>query len=103
MNSEAMQKPVADQCADDVNRRVADETETIAPYDLARQVAADAASSSTSVMVVRLLKYGPAVGCNNITRGTFRSRIGVSDRDGSACCSKRECGRAAYPRRGTRD
>ena len=37
MNSEAMQKPVADQGADDADRCVADETETTAPYDLARQ------------------------------------------------------------------
>jgi hypothetical protein len=37
MNSEAMQKPVADQGAEDANRRVADETKTTAPYNLARQ------------------------------------------------------------------
>jgi hypothetical protein len=37
MNSEAMQKPVANEGADDANRRVADETETTAPYNLARQ------------------------------------------------------------------
>ena len=36
MNSEAVQKPVADEGADDPNGRVADETETVAPYDLAR-------------------------------------------------------------------
>jgi hypothetical protein len=35
VNSEAMQKPVADEGADD--RSVADETEPIAPYNLARQ------------------------------------------------------------------
>ncbi len=56
-----------------------------------------------SVMVVRLLKSGPAAGCHNITRGTFRSRIDVADHDRSAPCSKRERGSAAYPRRGTRD
>ena len=37
MNSEAMQKPVADEGADDADCCVADETETTAPYDLARQ------------------------------------------------------------------
>ena len=37
MNSEAMQKPVANEGADDANCRVADETEPIAPYNLARQ------------------------------------------------------------------
>jgi hypothetical protein len=35
MNSEAMQKPVANEGTDDANRRVADETETTAPYNLA--------------------------------------------------------------------
>ena len=37
MNPEAMQKPVADEGADDANRRVADETETVASHNLARQ------------------------------------------------------------------
>ena len=37
MNPEAMQKPVADEGADDANRRVADETETVASHNLAGQ------------------------------------------------------------------
>ena len=37
MNSEAMQKPVADERADDANGRVADETESVASHNLARQ------------------------------------------------------------------
>ena len=37
MNSEAVQKPVADEGADDANRRVADETETVTSHNLARQ------------------------------------------------------------------
>ena len=37
MNSKAMQKPVADERADDANGRVADETETTASDNLARQ------------------------------------------------------------------
>ena len=37
MNPEAMQKPVADEGANDANRRVADETEPVAPYSLACQ------------------------------------------------------------------
>ena len=36
MNSETVQKPVANEGANDPNGRVADETETVAPYDLAR-------------------------------------------------------------------
>ena len=37
MNSKAMQKPVADESADDANGRVADETETAPSDNLARQ------------------------------------------------------------------
>jgi hypothetical protein len=37
MNSKAMQKPVADEGANDSNRRVTDETKPVAPYDLACQ------------------------------------------------------------------
>ena len=37
MNPEAMQKPVADEGANDANRRVADETEPVAPHNLACQ------------------------------------------------------------------
>ena len=37
MNPEAMQKPVADEGTDDANRCVADETETVASHNLARQ------------------------------------------------------------------
>ena len=37
MNPEAMQKPVADERADDADGRVADETETAASDNLARQ------------------------------------------------------------------
>jgi hypothetical protein len=37
MNPEAMQKSVADEGANDANRRVADETEPVAPYNLACQ------------------------------------------------------------------
>jgi hypothetical protein len=37
MKSESMQKPVADEGADDADRCFADETETTAPYNLARQ------------------------------------------------------------------
>ena len=41
MNSKAMQKPVADERADDANGRIADETETTAPDNLARQPSGD--------------------------------------------------------------
>jgi hypothetical protein len=37
MNSEAMEKPVADESANNANGHVADETETVALYNLARQ------------------------------------------------------------------
>ncbi len=37
MNSKAMQKPVADERADDTDSRVADETETTALHNFARQ------------------------------------------------------------------
>ena len=37
MNSEAMEKPVADESANNANSHVADETETVALYNLARQ------------------------------------------------------------------
>ena len=37
MNPKSMQKPVAYESADDANRRVADETKPVAPYNLARQ------------------------------------------------------------------
>ena len=37
MNSEAMQKPVADEGADDADRRIADEAEPVASHNLARQ------------------------------------------------------------------
>jgi hypothetical protein len=37
MNSEAMEKPVADESANNANSHIADETETIAPYNPARQ------------------------------------------------------------------
>ena len=37
MNPEAMQKSVADEGANDANRRVADETEPVAPHNLACQ------------------------------------------------------------------
>ncbi len=37
MNSEPMEKPVADESAHNANSQVADETETVAPYNLARQ------------------------------------------------------------------
>ena len=37
MNSEAMQKPIADESADDANRRVANETEPVAADNLASQ------------------------------------------------------------------
>jgi hypothetical protein len=37
MNSKAMQKPIADERADDANSRVADETEITASDNLARQ------------------------------------------------------------------
>ena len=35
MNSEAMEKPVADESANNANSHVADETETVALYNLA--------------------------------------------------------------------
>src|SRR5271165_2344881 len=41
MNSEAMQKPNADERADDANRRVADETKPVAPNNLASQPSGD--------------------------------------------------------------
>jgi len=37
MNSEAMQKPIADERADDANRRVANETKPVAADNLASQ------------------------------------------------------------------
>ncbi len=37
MDSEAVEKPVADESANNANSDIADETETIAPYSLARQ------------------------------------------------------------------
>jgi hypothetical protein len=37
MNTEAMQKPIADERADDANCPVPDKTESVAPNDLARQ------------------------------------------------------------------
>ena len=37
MNSEAMQKPIADERADDANRRVADKTKPVAADNLAGQ------------------------------------------------------------------
>ena len=37
MNSEAMEKPVADESANNANSHLADETETVALYSLARQ------------------------------------------------------------------
>jgi len=39
MNSDAMEKPVADQSANNANSHLADETETVALYNLARQPA----------------------------------------------------------------
>ena len=42
MKSEAMEKPVADQSANNANSHVADETETAAPYNLARQPSGNA-------------------------------------------------------------
>jgi len=41
VNSEALQKPVADEGANDANRGVADETEPVAPYNLACQPSGD--------------------------------------------------------------
>src|SRR5271155_2731508 len=37
MNTEAMQKPITDERADDANCRVPDKTESVAPNALARQ------------------------------------------------------------------
>jgi hypothetical protein len=63
----------------DLRRVVADlEIHDIAQSLLMRQV------RRPSVMVVRLLKYGPAAGRLNITRGTFRSWVDVADHDRSA-------------------
>ena len=41
MNSEAMEKPIADERADDANRRVADEAKPVAPNDPASQPSGD--------------------------------------------------------------
>jgi hypothetical protein len=41
MNSEAMEKPVADESANNANSHIADETETISPYNLAGQPPGD--------------------------------------------------------------
>ena len=51
MSSEAMEKPVADGSASNANSHIADETETVALYNLARQLHPLAMTPTTKMMI----------------------------------------------------
>jgi hypothetical protein len=65
MDPKAMQKPVADERADDANCRVADETEPVAPQNLARQPSGnypdDQNDKQSLVRQMHALSLGPSL------------------------------------------
>ena len=58
MNSEAMQKPVADEEADDADRRIADEAKFVAPHNLARQPSGNEANDQNDDQSLVRPMYG---------------------------------------------
>lgn len=65
MNPEAMQEPLADEGANDAYRRLADETEPVAPYNLARQPSGnepdDENDNQPLVRQMHTLPFGPSL------------------------------------------